>query len=63
MQVLKECQKLNNAVIDSEEWLTVWQSTSDLENKYKELKTENKIINDWLTRLEFRIQQLEELKK
>ena len=51
---------MTQANIDTDEWLTVWDSTSQLENKYKELQTENRILEDWIKRLEFRIQQIED---
>ena len=51
---------MNQARIDTDEWLSVWQSTSELETKYRELKQENRILEDWVKRLEFRIQKLEE---
>lgn len=51
---------MNQAKIDTDEWMEVWRSTSDLENKYRELKTENQILNEWVRRLEFRIQKMEE---
>ena len=51
---------MTQANIDPEEWLEVWRSTSVLENQVVALRTENRILEDWVKRLEYRIQKLEE---
>ena len=58
---------MNQARIDTEEWLYVWQETSELDMRVKKLEasdiknnTEHKNIDEWFKRLEYRIQVLEE---
>lgn len=43
-----------------DELMEMWNDCTRLTRECNELKVENQILNDWVRRLEYRIQQLEE---